>query len=45
MNLLKPSRLGDDDESMTQKNIQDRSFSDYMLSNFYTSDCNMRNTI
>jgi len=45
MNLLKPSRLGDDDESVTQKNLQDRSFSDYMLSNFYTSDCDMRTTI
>lgn len=45
MNLLKPSRIGEDDESLSQKNIQDRNHSDYMLQNYYTTDSNMRKTI
>lgn len=45
MDLLKPSRIGEDDETLSQRNIQDRNYSDYMLQNFYTNDSNMRQTI
>ena len=45
MDILSPSRMGDDNETMSQKNIQDQAYSDYLLQNFYTGDCNMRKTI
>ncbi len=45
MNLLAPSRIGDDSEYVSQKNIQDKSYSDYILQNFTSGDCSMRKTI
>ncbi len=42
MSLLAPSRIGDDSEYVSQKNVQDKSYSDYLLQN-YSGD--MRKTI
>jgi hypothetical protein len=45
MNLLAPSRIGDDSDYVSQKNVQDKSYSNYLLQNFYSEDCSMRKTI
>ena len=45
MNFFNPSRIGGDECSITQSTIQDKAHNDYMLQNYYLSDCNMRKPI
>lgn len=39
------SRIGNDDCGMDQRNIQNLNSSNYMLNNFFSSDCNMKRPI
>jgi len=45
MNFFNQSRIGVDENSLTQSNIQDQAQNDYMLQNYYLQDCNMRKPI
>lgn len=45
MNFFNQSRIGEDEVSLTQNNIQDKAQSDYMLQNYYLQDCSMRKPI
>jgi hypothetical protein len=45
MNFFNQSRIGEDEVSLTQNNIQHNAQNSYMLQNFYVQDCDMRKPI
>lgn len=45
MAFFNQSRIGGDNCSITQLNIQDKAQNDYMMQNYYVNDCNMRKPI
>lgn len=45
MSLLTPSRIGDDKDTLSQRDVQDNAYSSYLLENYYKSDTDMRKTI
>jgi len=45
MEFLKSTRIGDDEGGLTQDNMFNKSYNDYMLENHYISNCNMRQPI
>jgi hypothetical protein len=45
MDFLKTTRIGEDEGGVTQDNVFNKGYSDYMLQNHYLNNCNMRKPI
>jgi hypothetical protein len=45
MEFLKSTRIGEDEGGLTQDNLFNKTYSDYMLQNHYLNNCNMKQPI
>ena len=45
MEFLKSTRIGEDEGGLTQDNLFNKTYRDYMLENYYATECNMRKPI